>query len=184
MNEKPKVKFASWPADLLIDYVRKIHHRGIRKEGPELIALLDQVTSKWCTQYPELVQLTTLFTDSVNALDIHCSKEEKVLFPYLYELYEANHNKRKKETLQNGSVIFLINVMINEHAEESEWWDIIIKTTNNFTPPIDTDDDFRQMMASLKRFYDLYLLEHIHLENDILFPWALRAEQELKAAKT
>ena len=70
MNEKPKVKFASWPADLLIDYVRKIHHRGIRKEGPDLIALLDQVTSKWCTQYPELVQLTTLFTDSVNALDI------------------------------------------------------------------------------------------------------------------
>ena len=29
--------FKQWPTDLLIDYVLKIHHRGIRRDGPEML---------------------------------------------------------------------------------------------------------------------------------------------------
>jgi glycosyltransferase involved in cell wall biosynthesis len=40
-NEATKcdsIPFASWPTDLLIDYVLKIHHRNIRSKGPQLLA--------------------------------------------------------------------------------------------------------------------------------------------------
>ena len=32
--------FEQWPLDLLVDYVLKVHHRGIREEGP---AILDKL---------------------------------------------------------------------------------------------------------------------------------------------
>ena len=42
-NGEGRIPFSSWPLDLLMDYILKIHHRGIRKNGPELLALLEKV---------------------------------------------------------------------------------------------------------------------------------------------
>lgn len=42
-NGEGRIPFSSWPLDLLMDYILKIHHRGIRKNGPELLTLLEKV---------------------------------------------------------------------------------------------------------------------------------------------
>ena len=44
--------FAGWPIDLLIDYVLKIHHRGIRAKGPQIEALLAKVTEAHSKNHP------------------------------------------------------------------------------------------------------------------------------------
>lgn len=41
-NGEGRIPFSSWPLDLLMDYILKIHHRGIRKNGPELLTLLER----------------------------------------------------------------------------------------------------------------------------------------------
>ena len=43
-----QIPFASWPLDLLMDYILKIHHRGIRARGPELLALLEKMFCFFC----------------------------------------------------------------------------------------------------------------------------------------
>ena len=37
------IDFKSWPLDLLVDYILKIHHRNIRTQGPEIEELLDKI---------------------------------------------------------------------------------------------------------------------------------------------
>ena len=81
--------FPGWPIDLLIDYVLKIHHRGIRAKGPQTEALLAKVTEVHAKNHPELLQVQTLFRDSLRDLENHLSKEENVLFPYIYEMFQA-----------------------------------------------------------------------------------------------
>src|SRR5574344_658422 len=47
------IPFSSWPLDLLLDYVLKIHHRGIRTNGPELLSLLEKVKNVHGENHPE-----------------------------------------------------------------------------------------------------------------------------------
>ena len=81
--------FEQWPLDLLTDYALKIHHRGIRREGPVTLELI----AKMCAEHPEdnpaLDEISALFTESLNALESHLQKEENVLFPYFYEFFDA-----------------------------------------------------------------------------------------------
>ena len=84
-----RIPFASWPLDLLMDYILKIHHRGIRARGPELLSLLEKVERVHGEAHPELHELKALVTESLQDLEMHLQKEENVLFPYLYDLYAA-----------------------------------------------------------------------------------------------
>ena len=86
-----RIPFASWPLDLLMDYILKIHHRGIRARGPELLALLEKVERVHGEAHPELHELKALVCESLEDLEMHLQKEENVLFPYLYELYAARN---------------------------------------------------------------------------------------------
>ena len=38
------IDFKNWPLDLLADYILKIHHRNIRKNGPKIQELLEKGT--------------------------------------------------------------------------------------------------------------------------------------------
>ena len=78
-----RIPFASWPLDLLMDYILKIHHRGIRARGPELLALLEKVERVHGEAHPELHELKALVSESLEDLEMHLQKEENVLFPYL-----------------------------------------------------------------------------------------------------
>lgn len=139
--------FAGWPIDLLIDYVLKIHHRGIRAKGPQIEALLTKVTEAHSKNHPELLQVQALFRDSLLDLENHLSKEENVLFPYVYD----NH--------------------------EGERFEKISSLTNGFTAPEDACASFRLVLQQLKQFEEA-LHEHIHLENNIIFPRALELEKK------
>ena len=59
-----RIPFASWPLDLLMDYILKIHHRGIRARGPELLALLEKVERVHGEAHPELHELRALVSES------------------------------------------------------------------------------------------------------------------------
>lgn len=66
--------------DLLMDYILKIHHRGIRSRGPELMELLEKVERVHGEAYPELHELRALVSESLQDLEMHLQKEENVLF--------------------------------------------------------------------------------------------------------
>lgn len=43
MENTSRYSFSEWPLDLLIDYVLKVHHRGVREKGPGTLSLINKV---------------------------------------------------------------------------------------------------------------------------------------------
>lgn len=169
--------FARWPLDLLIDYVLKIHHRGIRAKGPQTEALLAKVTEVHSKNHPELLQVQALFRDSLRDLENHLSKEENVLFPYIYEMFQAKEKGLKIAEFHCGTILYPIEVMEDEHSHEGKRFEKISSLTNGYTAPEDACASFRLVLQQLKQFEEA-LHEHIHLENNIIFPRTLELEKK------
>lgn len=179
VNKAPD--FAGWPIDLLIDYVLKIHHRGIRAKGPQTEALLNKVTEVHAKNHPELLEVQALFHNALLDLENHLSKEENVLFPYIYEMLRAKEEGVKVGKFHCGTILYPIEVMEDEHSHEGERFEKISSLTNGFTAPHDACPSFRLVLQQLKQFEEA-LHEHIHLENNIIFPEALKLEKEADLA--
>lgn len=171
------IPFATWPIDLLIDYVLKIHHRGIRRNGPNLLALIEKVRERHGAAHPELDELYKLISVSLEDLEQHLQKEENVLFPYLLELFEASERKAGIAPMHCGTIANPIRVMHMEHEAEGERYFHIKEITCNFEAPADGCNTYRLMMDELKNFVNA-LFEHIHIENNILFPKSLELESK------
>ena len=172
------IPFASWPTDLLIDYVLKIHHRDIRTKGPQLLKDIERVAAVHGDAHPELHQLVKLFAASLDDLESHLQKEEQVLFPYGYKLFEASQRKDRVEKMHCGTVANPIRVMHSEHSDEGTRYKFIRNLMNGFAAPGDACVSYRLMLADLEAFMD-GLFEHIHLENNILFPRFVALEKRL-----
>ena len=174
------IEFRNWPLDLLIDYILKIYHRNIRSQGPEIQKLLYKVSQVHGDHHPELHQIRELFERSIKDLYIHLEKEEKILFPYVYEMTEVKEKHKPLPGLHCGSITIPMSVMMNEHESEGERYREIEQLTGNYTPPMDACHSYRSLYEKLKTF-DEMLHQHIHLENNIVFPKAVDLEQELNS---
>lgn len=169
------IPFAEWPLDLLMDYVLKIHHRGIRSKGPELLKLIDKVKRVHGEAHPELHELYDLVSVSLEDLEMHLQKEENVLFPYLYDLFQASQSGHTIGNMHCGTIANPIRVMHMEHENEGNRYLHIRELTGGFQVPADACGSYRLMMAELEAFVDA-LFEHIHLENNIIFPSFMELE--------
>ena len=170
------VDFKSWSTELLVDYILKFHHYNIRKQGPEIAALLDKVCRAHGDNHPELFEVQELFSHSLADLYNHLQKEEMILFPYIYELCEAEKNGTSSPGFHCGTIESPIAVMMAEHDAEGERYRRISHLTNEYTTPDDGCSSYRLVLEKLKAF-EAALHHHIHLENNIVFPRAIEMEQ-------
>lgn len=177
-KESNNLDFLHWPIDLLMDYILKIHHRNIRQKGPELLVLLTKVVGTHGIRHPELKELQHSFQESLQDLELHLEKEENVLFPYLYHLYSSSQQGVQPEAIHCGTVINPIQVMMTEHDNEGKRYRHFSELTNGYTAPEDACGSYVLMLAQLQHF-EKELHEHIHLENNILFPWGIDEEAKL-----
>jgi regulator of cell morphogenesis and NO signaling len=69
--------------------------------------------------------------------------------------------------------------MENEHAGAGEDMENIRRLTNDFTPPADACQSYRLLYKQLEEFED-DLHQHVHLENNLLFPKAIELEKEMQ----
>jgi len=160
-----KYEFSTWPLDLLLDYALKINHRGIRQKGPEILTVFNQLAAAGTP----LAEVCDLFATSLSDLENHLMKEENVLFSFLYELYGATENHTPIEQMHCGTIRNPIRVMYMEHEAETERQLRIRQLTHDYATPPDAGDDYAQLMDQLCDFA-LDLSEHVHIENDLVFP--------------
>ena len=169
---KTRLDFEKWPTDLLIDYALKIHHRGIREEGPETLARLNALAAK----HTELIEVAQQFGESLSDLDEHLMKEENILFPFIYEIMEANSQQRAQQGFHCGSVQNPIAVMMSDHEGETARHEHIAYLTHQFTAPEGAETEYQAVLDRLKEFKEA-LEEHILIEYTIIFPRAITAEE-------
>lgn len=170
--------FATWPLDLLVDYVLKKHHRSFHLHHEELLQLVKKVERAHSERHPELHEVRQAVESSFEELDSHFAKEEQILFPQFYELYAAHEEGREPAPFHCGSVAFPIRQMMLEHDTTGETWQHISELTENFTTPTDGCASYKLMNHELYEFWE-NLKEHVSLENNLIFPGFIKLEQAL-----
>lgn len=171
------IDYKSWPLDLLVDYIEKKHHRYVEAKIPVLLQFLNKLCSVHGERHPELIEINELFTASAGELAAHMKKEELVLFPFVKKMISATLSQGAVQAPHFGTVENPISMMMKEHDNEGVRFRKIAELTSNYNPPADACNTFKVTYAMLEEFeQDLHL--HIHLENNILFPKAIKLEQQ------
>ncbi|WP_456442026.1 iron-sulfur cluster repair di-iron protein [Psychroserpens sp.] len=175
-NKSETIDYKSWPLDLLVDYIEKKHHRYVEEKIPILSQFLDKLCRVHGERHPELLKINELFLASAGELASHMKKEELILFPFIKQLVTAKLENGSVQSPQFGTVENPIAMMKNEHDNEGERFRKIAELTDNYNPPADACNTYKVTFAMLDEFEkDLHL--HIHLENNILFPEAIKLEK-------
>ena len=169
--------FDKWDSDFLANYIYNQHHKYFYENRDSILQLTAKVKEVHGKNHPELIQLSDLVEKLFNELKIHFYKEEKELFPYIKELVVY-----KKEGIRPLSQIVIaqgpLAMMEMEHEAAGDILKTIRSTVNNYQLPDSACNSFRLLYAKLKDL-ESDLHQHIHLENNILFPKALQLEKEL-----
>ncbi len=163
--------FRSWPLDLLADYVEKKHHRYVERQIPVLKEYLAKINQVHGDNHPELGEIQKLFNETAGELAAHMKKEELILFPLIRKM--VTRTGGAENTMPVGGPI---KKMMEEHDSEGARFRKISELSGNYAPPADACNTYRTAFSLLKEFEE-DLHEHIHLENNILFPKSIELEE-------
>jgi regulator of cell morphogenesis and NO signaling len=172
--------FKSWPLDLLADYIEKKHHRYVETQIPILKQYLNKLCKVHGKNHPELLEITEHFNTSAGELSMHMKKEELMLFPWVRKMVKARQMNASLERPRFETVKNPIGAMMQDHENEGERFRLIADLSNDYTPPADACNTYRVTFSLLKEFEE-DLHQHIHLENNILFPKAEILEQKFNS---
>jgi regulator of cell morphogenesis and NO signaling len=149
----------------LIQYIVGKHHRYLNEELPKLSPYVTKVLRVHGAQHPHLAQIHKLFHQLKTELEQHTIKEETEDFPALIAFEE------KPTSVNKEKVLTILSALEDEHQHAGDLIKEIRKVTNDFTPPPGACGTYRLVYQRLEEL-ESDLFEHIHLENNILFPRA------------
>ena len=172
------LNFDKWELDFLSDYVVNTHHAYCRDSIPFIVEIANKVGRVHGGRHPELVQVAQVFARIAQDLILHMSKEEKILFPFIKQLVLAKKSGAAVESNPFGGVLSPIRVMEMEHEQAGEDLVTIRELTSGYTLPADACNSYTILFKKLEEFEN-DLFDHVHLENNILFPKAIQLEKQL-----
>lgn len=162
----------------VINYIMKRFHNTLKEEIPTLKFLANKVANVHGAHYPHLPELKIKVENLIADLEPHMQKEEMVLFPLIQNLEHCAQNSLAPQAAHCGSVKNPIGQMEYEHDDVGNILKDIRSLTSDFTLPEGACNSFRGLYAGLEKLEaDLHL--HIHSENNILHPMAVKLEQSL-----
>lgn len=167
------------PADLanmtmtqLIDHIESTHHVYLKQELPRLRAMTRKVAGVHAGNAASLADLEQVVDALAEELTNHLAKEEEVLFPSLRELEQAG-------TMSHacfGTVRNPIRMMEYEHDNAAQAFERVRELTGDYTLPAWACNTYRAMLDGLRQL-EADTHQHIHKENNLLFPLAIEAEE-------
>ncbi len=158
----PQEAEADWltaPLPELVRHIVETYHAPLREELPRLEAMARKVAQVHAERDPEgrLPAIVTTFVGLRGELENHMAREEAVLFPAILQGL--------------GGLPF--EVFVDDHTEAGEALERLRSLTGEYVAPEDACNTWRALWAGLADL-ETSLHQHIHLENNILFP---RAEE-------
>ena len=179
-NRGTTIDFEKMNLTQLADYIVQTHHAYVKNEMPQIHAYLQKVSSKHGERHPELNKIFQTFAAVKEEMEGHMKKEELVLFPRIKELQKLTNNENARLQLNIGYLQSPITVMEQEHDHAGNLLNDIRILSNDYTPPQDACTTYRLCFAALNAF-ERDLHQHVHLENNILFPKAINMFGELQS---
>jgi len=170
-------RFNAWDLATLVSYIQANHHAYVRRALPLLVMHTEKVAKVHGDTHPELRQVAHLFGQVAVEMTSHMAKEEHILFPYIVALEGAFLANTSAPATPFGTVRNPIRMMEAEHETAGDAMARIRALTSGYAIPENACTTYRVCLQELEAFeHDLH--EHVHLENNILFPRALAMESE------
>ena len=177
-----KTSFATdynkWELDFLIDFITNTHHKYVEENISLLKQYGDKVAKVHGHHYSELLEIQQLIHEVSDELTVHLKKEELILFPFIKKLVLAKKGNLTVEKPHFGTVNNPIQMMEEDHDHAGDIFKRISELTNKYKTPEGACNTFKALYAKLEEFED-DLHQHVHLENNILFPKARKLEATL-----
>ncbi|MFN7953502.1 MAG: iron-sulfur cluster repair protein YtfE [bacterium] len=151
--------WAARPLGEVLDFIESRYHAALRSDLPMLIDLARKVERVHADKASCPRGLSTHLTRMQEAIDEHLAKEEQVLFP----IVRAGRGRMAACPVQ---------VMEREHEDHGRSLELLRSLTGDFQLPAEACGSWRALYAGLERLTS-DLIEHIHLENNVVFPRAL-----------
>jgi len=164
------------PLKNLIAHIIGTHHKFVREETARLAPLLEKVRSVHGKNHPELGQIQATFAALSQELTMHMMKEERILFPYIVRMEESVLQKQPLQPPPFGTVENPVAMMIHEHDSAGAALRSMRQASGGYAPPPDACISYQTLYRALAEF-EADLHQHIHLENNILFPRAVEMER-------
>ena len=171
----PARNWRAEPLSELLAHIVSTHHAYTRAEIARLGPLFDKVCAVHGANHPELARLREIFGGLAAELTAHLMKEETVLFPYILRMEAAVAANAPVLPAPFGTVRNPVAMMMREHDGAGGALRSMREIARDYAAPADACISFQtlyQAMAALEA--DLH--QHIHLENNLLFPRAVEME--------
>lgn len=155
--------FERWgerPLPEVIDHILERFHEPHRQELPRLLAMARKVEEVHAEKSTCPRGLAAHLERIREEMELHMQKEEQVLFPLL-------------RSGRGRMAVMPIQVMEQEHRDHGKNLDRLRELTDGYTPPPEACGTWNALYLGLAEL-ERELMEHIHTENNILFPRALR----------
>jgi regulator of cell morphogenesis and NO signaling len=166
---------SSMPLIELIDDIEQRHHARLRTELPRLDRLTERVLNAHGDRDARLAEIRRVFLALKDELESHLDKEERVLFPIIRELESTGGS-----VVMQGSLRAPLERLESEHTQAGNALTFLRAATDDYTPPERACNTWKVMIDSLAALeHDMH--EHVHKENNVLFPRALALEDALRA---
>lgn len=158
-----------FPANLLVEYLRHTHYLFIKDRLPYITHLIQDYPEQEATE--QIKELKQVFPEFAKELITHIYEEEDSLFAYIDALIRMQHGEPVPESMLDYS----INHFADDH-EHDDGMKGIRAITEAYATEQDDSLRYKTLMRTLKGFEEEYNI-HAKVENDILFPKALKLEQ-------
>lgn len=173
----PEPAWASMSPDALVDHLEATHHAYLHAEMPRLSALADKVAGVHGDRHPELLEIRHVYETIRADLEPHLAKEEQVLFPMIRELAAATTTPPR---FHFGSLENPISVMLREHDVVGELLATLRELSAGYDVPGDACASYEALYVGLAEL-ETDTHQHVHKENNVLFPAVVAMEADLVA---
>lgn len=174
---KPQKDWYAAPLSDLIEHIVDTHHAYMKNALPRVRDLLKKVLRAHGAAHGDVLnQVQALFTALDEEITAHLSKEENVLFPYLASADAHAKGEGAMPAACFPTVRAPIGQMEHEHENAGQALEKLRKVTGNYTLPQDACPTFAALYEALAQI-EADLHQHVHLENNILFPRAIEMEK-------
>ena len=163
-QDRKDVDWREEPAPKLMDHLLNTHHVYLRRELPQLSGLVTTILRVHGASHGEVLsKVHRLFHNLKMEIDQHLIKEEEIVFPLIREYTENPSSSQLKRIVEmNGE-------LMNVHDGAGEILKGLSKITDQYSVPADVCSTYEMTYRKLEDL-ESDLFQHIHLENNILFP--------------
>jgi regulator of cell morphogenesis and NO signaling len=158
------------PFDELVDHIVNVHHGYLYENLPKISELTTKILRVHGENHPELSKVHKLFHTVKMELDAHLIEEETIQYPAIKEYLRSNSEADLDKSIN------IINQLQDEHTGAGDILKELRRVTNDFKAPSDGCNTYKLTYAKLEEM-ESDIFQHIHLENNILFPRLLELKK-------